>query len=82
MFGAGFTAELQNFKTLNIHRQRGHTSKEFDGKGHAVQMAAWTSFLRGERPHPIPFEAVRRSMLLTFAAVEAIQTGHSIDIED
>jgi predicted dehydrogenase/threonine dehydrogenase-like Zn-dependent dehydrogenase len=82
VFGAGFTAELQNFKTLNIHRNRKHTSRDFDGKGHAEQMAAWTGFLRGERPHPVPFEQVRRSMLLTFAAVEAIQTGHSIDIED
>ena len=45
-------------------------------------MAAWTAFLRGERPHPVSFDEVRRSMLLTFAAVEAIQTGHSIDIED
>ena len=82
VFGAGFTAELQNFKTLSIHRQRKHTSKDFDGKGHAEQMAAWTGFLRAERAHPVPFEAARHSMLLTFAAVEAIQTGHSIDIED
>ena len=82
VFGAGFTAELQNFKTLILHRHRKRISKDFDGKGHAEQMAAWTGFLRGERPHPIPFDEVRRSMLLTFAAVEAIQTGHSIDIED
>jgi predicted dehydrogenase len=82
VFGAGFTAELQNFKTLSIHRQRKHTSKDFDGKGHTEQMAAWTGFLRAERAHPVPFEAARHSMLLTFAAVEAIQSGHSIDIED
>ena len=82
VFGAGFTAELENFKTLSIHRQRKRTSKDFDGKGHAEQMAAWAAFLRGERPHPVSFDEVRRSMLLTFAAVEAIQTGHSIDIED
>jgi hypothetical protein len=44
-------------------------------------MAAWTAFLRGEGPHPVAFEAVRRSMLLTFAAVAAIQQGRSVDIE-
>ena len=82
VFGAGFTAELQNFKTLSIHRQRKRASKEFDGKGHAEQMAAWTGFLRGESPHPVPFDQARRSMLLTFAAMEAIQTGHSVDVED
>ena len=82
MFGAGLTAELQNFKTLAIHRQRKRTTRNFEGKGHAEQMAAWTAFLRAESPHPVPFEAARRSMLLTFAAVEAIQQGRSVDVED
>lgn len=81
VFGAGLTAELQNFKTLAIHRHRKRTAKEFEGKGHAEQMAAWTAFLRGEAPHPVPFAAARQSMLLTFAAVEAIQQGRTIDVE-
>jgi predicted dehydrogenase/threonine dehydrogenase-like Zn-dependent dehydrogenase len=80
VFGAGLTAELQNFKTLAIHRQRKRTTKEFEGKGHAEQMAAWTAFLRGESPHPVPFEAARQSMLLTFAAVEALQQGGAVEI--
>jgi len=79
VFGAGFTAEIQNFKTLVVHRQRKRTAKEFNGKGHAEQMAAWTAFLRGESPHPVPFEEARRSMLLTFAAMEAIQQGRAVD---
>jgi predicted dehydrogenase/threonine dehydrogenase-like Zn-dependent dehydrogenase len=81
VFGAGLTAELQNFKTLAVHRQRKRTSRDFAGKGHAEQMTAWTAFLRGSSPHPFPFEDSRRSMLLTFAAVESIQQGRSIDIE-
>jgi predicted dehydrogenase/threonine dehydrogenase-like Zn-dependent dehydrogenase len=81
VFGAGFTAELQNFKTLLVHRRRKRTTQALDGKGHAPQMAAWTAFLRAESPHPVPFEATRRSMLLTFAAVEAIQQGRTVDVE-
>jgi predicted dehydrogenase/threonine dehydrogenase-like Zn-dependent dehydrogenase len=81
VFGAGFTAELVNFQQVAIHRQRRRTSKSFEGKGHAEQMAAWTAFLRGESPHPVPFEETRRSMLLTFAAVEAIQRGGTIEVE-
>jgi predicted dehydrogenase/threonine dehydrogenase-like Zn-dependent dehydrogenase len=81
VFGAGLTAELENFKTLNVHRRRKRTSRSFEGKGHAEQMTAWTAFLRGESPHPVPFEEARRSMLLTFAAVEALQQGRSMDIE-
>jgi predicted dehydrogenase/threonine dehydrogenase-like Zn-dependent dehydrogenase len=81
VFGAGFTAELQNFQKLAIHRQRRRLSKSFEGKGHAEQMAAWTAFLRGESPHPVAFEETRRSMLLTFAAVEAIQHGRAIEVD-
>jgi predicted dehydrogenase/threonine dehydrogenase-like Zn-dependent dehydrogenase len=81
VFGAGLTAELHNFQKLVIHRQRRRTSKDFEGKGHAQQMAAWTAFLRGAGPHPLPFAAARQSTLLTFAAVEAIQLGRAVDIE-
>jgi predicted dehydrogenase/threonine dehydrogenase-like Zn-dependent dehydrogenase len=81
VFGAGFTAELVNFQKLAVHRQRRRISKSFEGKGHAEQMAAWTAFLRGESPHPVPFEQTRRSMLLTFAAVESIQHGSAIEVE-
>ena len=81
VFGAGFTAELQNFKTLVVNQRRKRTTESLDGKGHAPQMAAWTAFLRAESPHPVPFEATRRTMLLTFAAVEAIQQGRTVDVE-
>jgi predicted dehydrogenase/threonine dehydrogenase-like Zn-dependent dehydrogenase len=81
VFGAGFTAELVNFRQVAVHRQRRRISKSFEGKGHAEQMAAWTAFLRGESPHPVPFEETRRSMLLTFAAVESIQHRSAIEVE-
>jgi predicted dehydrogenase/threonine dehydrogenase-like Zn-dependent dehydrogenase len=81
VFGAGLTAELENFKTLVVHRRRKRTSKDFNGKGHAEQMAAWTAFLRAESPHPVAFAEARRSMLLTFAAAEAIQRGGAVDVD-
>jgi predicted dehydrogenase len=80
VFGAGFTAELVNFQKLSVHRQRRRASKSFEGKGHAEQMTAWTAFVRGESPHPVAFEETRRSMLLTFAAVESIQQGGTIEV--
>jgi len=81
VFAAGFTAEIQNFRTLVVHRLRKRSSANFKGKGHAEQMAAWTAFLRGESAHPVPFAETRRSMLLTFAAAEAIQQGRAIDVD-
>ena len=80
VFGAGLTAEIQNFQKLVIHRRRRRLTKEFKGKGHAQQMGAWTQFLRAESAHPFEFAQARTSMLLTFAALEAIQQGGSIEI--
>jgi predicted dehydrogenase/threonine dehydrogenase-like Zn-dependent dehydrogenase len=78
--GAGFVAEITNFQELVVHRGRRKIRHTFDGKGHAEQMAAWAAFLRGEAPHPFPYELARRSMVLTFAVLESIQAGKSIEV--
>jgi predicted dehydrogenase len=80
VFGAGCTAEITNFQELVVHRGRKKTKHRFNSKGHAEQMAAWATFLRGEAEHPFPYEQARQSMVLTFAVLEAIQAGHSIDL--
>jgi predicted dehydrogenase len=80
VFGAGLTAEIHNFRRLVIHQRRRRTSRGFDGKGHAEQMSAWSSFLRAEGSHPLPFEQTRRSSLLVFAALESIQQGCGIEL--
>jgi hypothetical protein len=43
-------------------------------------MAAWAAFLRGQGPHPLPYERSRVSMSLTFAALDSIQQARAIDI--
>jgi predicted dehydrogenase len=78
VFAAGMTAEISNFKTVTIHRQRRHTNKVFEGKGHAEQMAAWAAFLRGEAPHPLPYNEIRRSTQLTFAVLDALASGRTV----
>ncbi len=81
VFGAGLTAEIINFQKLTVSKHRRRTTKDFKGKGHAEQMRAWAKFLRGESVHPVPFAQIRTSMLLTFAALEAIQCGRAVGIE-
>lgn len=81
VFGAGFTAEIQNYQRLVVHRRRKAATHKVSGKGHAEQMAAWTSFLRAEREHPFPWAQTRRSTLLTLAAIEAIQQGRTVEID-
>ena len=43
-------------------------------------MAAWAQFLAGRTPPPLSYELARVSMRLTFAVLESIQQGRSIDL--
>ena len=81
VYGAGFVAEIINFQQLVVHRGRRKTTRRYDGKGHAEEMAAWAAFLRGEAEHPLPYDQSRRSMLLTFATLESIQQSRSVQLE-
>ncbi len=78
VFGAGFVAEIENFQTLTVHQRRKTTTRKYQGKGHAEQMAAWAAFLRAEAPHPLPYEVTRRSMLLTFGTLEALHRDQGV----
>lgn len=80
VFGAGIVAEIENFQKLVIHRGRKATTHSYNGKGHAEQMAAWAAFLRGTADHPLPYEQSRQSMVLTFAVLESIQAGRSVEV--
>ena len=80
VFGAGFVAEIENFQKLSIHRGRKAAAHSYNGKGHAEQMTAWAAFLRGTAEHPLPYEQSRQSMALTFAVLESIQAGRSVEV--
>jgi len=80
VFGAGFVAEVENFQQLVVHRGRKATKQSFLGKGHREQMNAWAQFLRAEASHPLPYSISRQSMLLTFAALEALQAGGCVEV--
>ena len=80
VFGAGFVAEIENFQKLVVHRGRKATTHSYHGKGHAEQMAAWLAFLRGTAEHPLPYQLSRQSMVLTFAVLESIQAGRSVEV--
>ena len=80
VFGAGFVVEIENFQKLVIHRGRKATTHSYHGKGHAEQMAAWVAFLRGGAEHPLAYDQSRQSMALTFAVLESIQAGRSVEV--
>jgi predicted dehydrogenase len=80
VFASGTVAELVNFQSLKIHRGRKEKSFSYNSKGHAEEMEAWLKFLHASAEHPLPYAQARRSMLLTFAALESIRQGRSVDV--
>ena len=80
VFGSGLVAECENLQTLTLHRRRRRRRLTFSSKGHREEMAAWLAYLRGERPHPLPYEAARRSMLVTFALLESIRDHRAVEL--
>ena len=80
VFAGGLVCECENFMKLSIFKQRKVTVKKFTSKGHAEEMAAWLSFLKHGADHPLPYEQARQSMRLTFAVLESIREGRSIEL--
>lgn len=81
VFGAGLTAEIINFQTLTLHTHRRRVTHRYRGKGHAQQMAAWSAFLEGAGPHPVPFEEAQRSTRLALATLEALQSERAVELK-
>jgi len=80
VFGAGLVVELTDYRRLVVHRQRKKTTFTYSSKGHAEEMALWSAFLRGDAEHPLPYHQARRSMLLTFALLDSIRLGRSVEL--
>jgi predicted dehydrogenase/threonine dehydrogenase-like Zn-dependent dehydrogenase len=80
VFASGTVIECENFMKLSIFKQRKETVKKFASKGHAEEMGAWLAFLKGGAGHPLPYEEARQSMRLTFAVLESIREGRSIEL--
>lgn len=81
IFGTGFVAECENFQILTLFRQRKRSVKKFGSKGHAEEMQAWLAYLKGNSPkHPLPYAEARQSMRLTFAVLESLRQGTSVQV--
>ncbi len=80
VYAAGLVAEIVNFQKLTVHCGRKKKSHSYSSKGHAEEMAAWASFLRGQTELPLSHEKSQTSMSLTFAALESIQQARAVEI--
>lgn len=80
VFASGMVAEMANFQKLDIYRGRKQKRFSSSSKGHAEEMQSWINYLQERVEHPLPYPQARRSMLLTFAALESIRQGKSVDV--
>lgn len=80
VFASGLVAEMSNFQKLDVYRGRKSTRSAHRSKGHAEEMAAWVAYVRAEAEHPLPYAQARASMLLTFAVLESIRQGCSVEV--
>ncbi len=78
VFGSGVVAECENFMKLSIFQKRKQVVKKFSSKGHAEEMAAWLAFLKDGAPHPMPYEGLRQSTMLTFAVLDSIREARTV----
>jgi len=80
VFASGLVAECENFQRLTVYRGRKAVVKRFTSKGHAEEMDSWTTFLRGEGAHPLPYAESRRSMEATFAVLDSIRENRAVEL--
>jgi polar amino acid transport system substrate-binding protein len=75
VFGAGTTAILRDFKSVEIHGRRGSTRKKLllQDKGQSEMMRQFLSALLDGGSAPIPFCEIRSVMQATFRAVESLR---------
>lgn len=80
VFATGLVAECENFQKLTLYQNRKRVVKSFSSKGHAEEMKAWLSFLKEGKAHPMAYQEVRQSMLLTFAVLESLRQGCAVRV--
>jgi predicted dehydrogenase len=83
VFGGGATCILDDYRQLTLargNRSEVVKSRLRQDKGHRSEWAAFAnSITRGEAP-PIAFEEIVATSLTTFAIVESLRTGESVEI--
>jgi len=80
VFGGGCIAVLDDFRTLEmVHDGRRKVVKKSQDKGWFNEWVAFTRAIREGGKPPIPYEQLIGVTRATFAAMESLQSGNTID---
>ncbi len=81
-FGGGRVAVINDFRSLElVSGGKANRSKSSQDKGHRAIWQAFAAAIREGGPAPIPYPELVGVTQTTFAGVESLRTGHSIEIE-
>lgn len=79
VFGGGRTGIMDNFREAKLARGRKIKTESFNGdKGHAEEVRRTLAAMKEGGPMPIPFQSLYDTTLVTFAALESLETGEII----
>ncbi len=83
IFADGSSAVLDDFKSASVYRE-GREEKLKGGpqdKGHAAEVSSFVDSVRSGGPSPIPLDSQIATTLTTFAILESLRTGVSVDLK-
>ena len=81
-FGGGRVAVLDDFRSLTlVSGGKVKRTRSRQDKGHRAIWQAFTAAIRMGGPAPIPYRELLAVTQATFAAVDSLRTGHTIELE-
>lgn len=81
VFGGGRTAIMNNFREVTLAKGRSSKVEKFDGdKGHSEEVRLTLEAMKDGKPMPISYQSLRDTTLATFAALESLEIGESIQL--
>lgn len=80
----GVSAVIHDFRSGSLHISGKEAKMNLSGKGHREEVAAFLEAVQHGSADPIPFDSIVHTTLVTFKAIESLQTGlpQLIDLAD
>lgn len=75
VFFGGLIGVIHDFRNVVIHNNGRETKTECTGKGHREEVNAFMNAIQQSGNDPIPFDSIIRTTLVSFKAIESLNTG-------
>lgn len=80
VFCDGTVSVINDFRKMKFYGKSSFRKRSAQDKGHTNELIAFTAAIKKGLPSPIPFEQLYHTSLVTFAVIESIQTGRTVEI--